>query len=391
MALYLYLGLVDATIFVAPEWGRVVRTPGRHGYAAFVPAAMPRDLPLTRASQLALSVADLAVGRLAGAGRLLPNPSILITPFSSREALESSRIEGTQTSLSEVYAAAASETTGSVDVREVRNYLSALGHGLKLLDGGLPLSLRVVRAMHEILLAGVRGEERTPGDFRSSQNWIGPAGATLETAVFVPPPVAQMHDALRDWERFPHDDVRMPVLVQCALLHYQFETIHPFLDGNGRLGRLFVILFLIERDVMPSPLLYLSAYFERRRQEYYSRLQGVRERGEFDEWLVFFLEGVAEQAADALTRAERLADLRERYRDVLAGQTRSRAHEVVDLLFENPVLTGTSVARRLGVTGQSGINLCRQLERAGLVQELDRVPGRRLRWVAREILDAIEN
>lgn len=253
------------------------------------------------------------------------------------------------------------------------------------------MSLRVVRAMHAILLAGVRGEERTPGDFRSSQNWIGPPGATLETAVFVPPPVAQMHNALRDWERFPHDDVGMPALVQCALLHYQFETIHPFLDGNGRLGRLFVILFLIERDVLPSPLLYLSAYFARRRQEYYSRLQGVRERGEFDEWLVFFLAGVAEQAADALTRAERLADLRERYRDVLAGQTRSRAHEVVDLLFENPVITGTSVARRLDVTGQSGINLCRQLERAGLVQELPRVPGRRLRWVAREILDAIEN
>lgn len=381
---------MDPRSFVAPEWGSVVRTPGRYGYATFVPAAMPRALPLSQAAQLALSAADLAVGRLAGAGRLLPNPGILITPFASREALESSRIEGTQTSLSEVYAAAASDAAGSVDVREVRNYLAALDRGLTLLADGLPLSLRVVREMHAVLLEGVRGQERTPGDFRSSQNWIGSPGATLETAVLVPPPVAEMHDALRDWESFPHEDVAMPVLVQSALLHYQFETIHPFLDGNGRLGRLFVVLFLAEREVLPSPLLYLSAYFERHRQDYYAHLQGVRERGEIDEWLLFFLHGVAEQATDALARAERLADIRGRFRETLIRHTRSRAHEVVDLLFENPVITGPFVARRLGVTGQSGINLCRQLEGAGLVEEAQRVPGRRLRWVAREILDAIE-
>lgn len=367
-----------------------MRTPGRHGCHAFLPAPLPRELTLDGQTQLVLSSADLAVGRLAGAGRLLPNPAILIAPFVNREALESSRIEGTQASLSEVYSSAAAEGPESVDIREVRNYLRALQHGRDRLSGGLPLSLRLIREMHAILLDGVRGEERTPGDFRASQNWIGPTGATLATASFVPPPADAMHGSLADWERFPHEDVAIPLLVQCGLLHYQFETIHPFLDGNGRLGRLFVILFLAERDVLPEPLLYVSAFFERHRQEYYSRLQGVRERGEMQEWLRFFLAGVAEQAGDALNRAERLVDLRERYRATLAGQTRSRAPEVVDLIFENPVLTGPYVARRLGVTGQSGINLCRQLATAGILREAQRVPGGRLRWVADEVLDAIE-
>lgn len=375
---------------MAPEWGHVVRTQGRCGYHAFLPAPMPRSMPVDTQTQMSLSTADIAVGRLAGAARLLPNPGILIAPFASREALASSRIEGTQTSLSEIYAAEASQAGQNVDVREVRNYLRALDHGRARLRGGLPLSLRLVKEMHALLLDGVRGEERTPGEFRTTQNWIGSQGATLTTASFVPPPAAQLQDALADWERFPHDDVAMPLLLQCGLLHYQFETIHPFLDGNGRLGRLFVILFLEARGVLSSPLLYLSAYFEAHRQEYYARLQAVREVGEAQQWLRFFLTGVADQATDALHRAERLVDIRERFLSTMIRGTRSRAPEVVDLMFENPVLTGPFVARRLGVTGQSGINLCRQLEASGLVKEMSRVPGRRLRWVADEILEAIE-
>jgi Fic family protein len=380
---------MDPARFVAPRWGRVVSTGGRSGYQAFVPAPLPRSLDLDMPTVRILSEADAALGRLAGAGRVLPNPHLLITPYRLQEALASSRIEGTQATLSEVFDAEASGETRNADVREVQNYVAALEHGLRRLPD-FPLSTRLIREMHDILLDGVRGQEKTPGQFRTSQNWIGSPDNRPATAVFVPPTVENMRPALDDWERFVHDPApELPLLIRIALLHYQFETIHPFLDGNGRIGRLLVILYLVERDALPAPLLPVSTYLESRRSEYYERLQAVRERGEVGPWLRFFLGAVATVARDAVTRTERLVDLRERYRDRLRG-IRSRAYEVVDLMFTNPVLTVPLVAGRLGMTQQGAVNPVRQLVALGILRERSGGRGVLARYYADDVLAALE-
>lgn len=300
-----------------------------------------------------------------------------IGPF---EALLSSRIEGTQASLSDIFDATATGTIPSSDIREVLNYVAAPNHGLRLVANTLPLSLRLMREMHVKLLDAVRGSERTPGDFRTSQNWIGSPDDTLEHAVFVPPPV----DAMHEWEAFQHETVPIPLLVQCGMLHYQFETIHPFLDGNGRLGRLFIILYLVERGPLPAPLLYLSSYFEDHKTQYYDSLQLVREQGDMQGWLRFFLRAVAVQATDAVERAERLVDLREKYRAQLS-RTRSNAYQVIDLMLKNPILTARYIAQELHVTSQTGLNLLRQLESLGMLRQASDAPGQPLRWTADEV------
>jgi len=223
-----------------------------------------------------------------------------------------------------VFDAEASDQPLGADVEEVVNYVRAMESGLQRLET-LPVSTRLIREMHAVILAGVR--ERQPGELRSTQNWIGPAGATIEAATFVPPPPGELHVLLTDLERFVHEEPVLPPLVQAALVHYQFETIHPFLDGNGRLGRLLIVFFLVVRGRLPEPLLYLSPYFEARRQQYYDALQGIRERGEFHRWLGLFLDGVRVQAIDAVARAERLADLREHYR---SGSVRRRGAPPID-------------------------------------------------------------
>lgn len=346
------------------------------------------ELTLEPQTIAALSHADSSLGQLAGTGQLLPNPHLLLTPFLRREALASASIEGTQASLSEIFEAEASGGRQTQDVREVTNYIAALNHGLSRLST-LPLSTRLMREMHEVLLRNVRGHERTPGDFRRSQNWIGAGGATLESAVFVPPPVDAMTHALSDWERFAHDESsELPLLIRTALLHYQFETIHPFLDGNGRLGRLFIVLYLVERQAHPGPLLPLSPYFERHRDDYYRHLQQVRERGAIQEWLQFFLHGIHEQARDALVRAKQLLDLREQYRWELRG-SRSRANDVVDLLFVSPVLTKRTVARQLDVTTQTASKVLRQLTDVGALREVSPGQGSLSRWFADGVLSTL--
>ena len=247
----MHVGPRDPAQFVAPDWGRAVTTIGPAPYVAFVPTPLPRTMSLDTATISALSHADSSLGRLAGTGQLMSNPHLLLIPFARREALSSSRIEGTQASLSDVFEAEAGGRP-TEDVREVTNYTAAMDHGLARLDT-LPVSSRLLCEMHAHLLRGMRGQERTPGELRRSQNWIGTAGASLQTAaVFVPPPVDDMVAALSDWERYAHDPSPvMPLLVRAALLHYQFETIHPFLDGNGRLGRLFIVLFLVEHGALP--------------------------------------------------------------------------------------------------------------------------------------------
>jgi Fic family protein len=374
---------VDAKRFAAPAFGVALKTPGPAGFIAFRPAPLPRRLDLTDETVVALSDADRALGRLAGTGRLLPNPHLLLRPYVTREALASSRIEGTQASLSDVFDAQARRSPEG-PLREVTNYIDALDHGLSRL-AALPVSRRLLCEVHAILLTGVRGQERRPGEVRRSPNWIGSPDNRPETAVFVPPPVEDMETAFDNLERFIHDTNALPPLVAIALAHYQFETIHPFLDGNGRLGRLLIVFLLVERELLAQPLLYLSSFFEAHRSDYYDRLQAVRESGEIQEWLRFFLTGVAEQAQDAVARAEKLVDLREGMRRRLAGD-RSRATEVVEIIFENPVLTTNRIADELDVTVQSALNHVRRLEAEDIVTEISGTPGRGKRWVAREIL-----
>jgi Fic family protein len=379
---------VNPDNFTDHTFGEIYRSIG-WSYPAFRPAKIPRSLDLESETVLALSVADSALGRLAGAGRQIHDPSMFVRPYMTREALASSRIEGTQASLSEVFQADASDEALTTDVREVWNYRAAMEVGLAQLPH-MPLAGRLVRDIHGVLLQGVRGEARLPGEFRETPVWIGSPTDTPENAVFVPPFRPELLESWRDWEEFGNSHPRMPILVQCALLHYQFETIHPFFDGNGRVGRLLIVFFLIQQGVLSAPLLYISAYLEQHRREYYERLQGVRERGEIQEWLQFFLTAVAVQAEDAIVRAETLFDLRESYRAELAG-SRSRAVEVVDLLFVNPVITARRVEAALGVTNQGALNLIRQLERKGWVQSLGTTGrGGRNLWVARAVFAAVE-
>ena len=316
---------------------------------------------------------------------------MFLRPYITREALASSRIEGTQASLSDVLQADANaEDAAPADVHEVWNYRAAMEAGLQQLPD-MPLVRRVVSEIHAVLLQDARGVGKQPGEFRQRPVWIGSPTNAPENAVFVPPFEPEMLKAWDDWEKFANSNPRVPILVQCALLHYQFETIHPFLDGNGRLGRLLIVFFLIHRRTLPAPLLYISSYLEEHRREYYERLQAVRERGEIQEWLQFFLTAVAVQADDAVARAEDLHDLREGYRSELAG-SRSRAVEVVDLLFVNPFVTVRRVANALEITTQGAANLIRQLADRGWLNLIGQTGrGGRNVWVAEAVLRAVSD
>lgn len=373
------------TDFHEPTAGRVIEAPG--GYTAFVPAALPPNLAYDHALVLALSWADAALSELSGLGRQLPNPHLLIGPYVRREAVLSSRIEGTRASLSDLLLdEVEADRAADADVREVRNYVAALEYGLERLRD-LPLSLRLVRELHERLMQGVRGDRATLGEFRRSQNWIGPAGSTPATAAYVPPPPDLMLECLSNWERFLHDRHRFPDLIQCAILHEQFEAIHPFLDGNGRVGRLLITLFLVERGRLPQPLLYLSDYIEAHRQEYYDTLQRVRTVGDWPGWLHFFLIGVEETARSAVRQAGELMELREVYRRRLSRKP--TALSLLDELFVNPYLTAARAAGALAVSRPTARHAIALLQEEGLLSE---VSGRRWGriYLARPILEAIE-
>ena len=279
--------------------GRLFRTP--QDYWAYVPAPLEPAIRLDTELLRHLSMADRALSELAGIARALPDPHLLIGPFVRREAVLSSRIEGTRASFSDLlfFEAARLREKEVPDVLEVANYVRALEYGLDRLEE-LPLSLRLLREMHRVLLRGVRGDTQTPGEFRRSQNWIGPPGCTLMEAVYVPPPVIEMGDALDRLEKYFHSESEYPPLIRLALIHYQFEAIHPFLDGNGRIGRLLMALLLCTERLLSQPVLYLSAYFEKHREEYYQRLFAVSQRGCWEDWIKFFLQAVAVQARTAL-------------------------------------------------------------------------------------------
>lgn len=372
----------------------MTKTPGRHilcpgGYRAFVPDPLPPETPWTPELVRALSDADRTIGRLAGEGGRLPNPHLLIRPFVRREAVLSSRIEGTQATLGELLAAEAGAAVerSPADLREVANYVVALEYGIKRLKK-LPLSLGLLRELHQKLMAGVRGNYATPGEFRRSQNWIGPPGSTLANAVYVPPPPTELMACLGDWEKFLHDR-SLPALVQIAMIHSQFEAIHPFLDGNGRVGRLLITLFLVEREILPTPLLYLSAFFEATRRDYYERLRGVTERGEWSEWLQYFLNGVARQAEDALGRAERINGHLAEWRVAAAGTSSRVPVALVDQLAANPFLTIKGAARRLDVAFTTAQRAVAKLEQLGIVREVSQAKRDRV-YCAKALMDILE-
>jgi Fic family protein len=369
--------------------GRLVKVP--QGYWAFVPNPLPPTIAFSPQLVNALSEADHALGALEGMGRTLPNPTLLVMPYARREAVLSSRIEGTQASLSDLFLFEAAKVKSEhSDVKEVANYVRAMNYGLKRLHD-LPLSLRLVREMHAKLMEGVRGQEQTPGEFRRSQNWVGPAGAPLAQAIYVPPPPSEMQAALGNWEKYLHEGESFPPLIQCALMHSQFESIHPFLDGNGRVGRLLITLFLCERGHLSQPLLYLSGFLEAHRSEYYDRLQKIREESDWIGWVNFFLRGVAEQARDALDCAERILTLKERYRDRLQiKRANGTVLALLDGLFLNPYVTVAGAAKHLNVTFATAQSAINKLEDLKIVREVTGSKRNRV-YCAEELLAVIEN
>ncbi len=379
---------MELAAYAKSAFGQPRRTPGRHGYVAYFPARIPREIDLPLSAIRLLADAEASLGRLAGVGQLVPNPHLLIRPYLLREALSSTRIEGTQASLADVFELEATGAAPSPDVEEVLNYIEALEWALGQRHR-LPLGVRLVREMHRRLLAGVRGRERTPGELRRSQNWVGGGGSNIETARFVPPPPDELPALLADWERFAHEDVELPLLIRGALLHSQFETLHPFLDGNGRLGRLLIVFFLVEHDRLTAPLLYLSAYLERDRERYYEALQTTREAGDGLPWIELFLTAVRSQATDAVVRAQRIVELRERYRVAASSIASSKATALVDLVCETPIVSSRMVETRLGVTRPTALKLMRQLEAVGVLSEGSPGPRGQRRYLARELMAAV--
>lgn len=355
-----------------------------------MPAPLPPRIEYSPDLVAKLSEADHALGELAGVGRNLPNPHLLIGPFKRREAVLSSRIEGTRAEMGDLmlFEAEPTREPAIADVREVQNYVSALDYGLQRL-ASLPVSKRLILELHAKLMEGVRGQERTPGEFRRSQNWIGPEGCTLREATYVPPPPEELHACLDALERFIHERAGAPALVRVALIHYQFEAIHPFLDGNGRVGRLLITLLLMVEGRLPGPLLYLSAFFERRRQDYYRHLLAVSQTESWTGWVSFVLEGVREQAADAVERSKRLFDLRDQYR-VTVMKLRSAALllRMVDQLFEHPATNVESAQVRLSVSQSAALKSVKRLVDADILEEVTGRQRGRV-WVAKGIREIV--
>lgn len=371
---------------------------GDAAYWAFLPHPLPPQLAFSFELVAALSEADRALGELAGLGRNLPNANLLIRPFARREAVLSSRIEGTQTDLRELFefeadeAARASDDAGDgkrADAREVFNYVRAMEYGLERIHS-LPLSLRLLREMHERLMADVRGQEKQPGEFRTSQNWIGQTMKIAE-ARYVPPPPGELTAALDAFEKYLREDSKLPPLIRLALIHYQFEAIHPFLDGNGRIGRLLIVLLLVHWGLLPAPLLYLSAWFERHRQRYYDLLLAVSQRGAWEEWLLYFLEGVTHEAANAKAKAAELLEIQVKWRELVnADGGTAKMLTVVDMLLERPILAGTLVQERLHCSHQTAMTTLRKLAGLGIVLELTGHGHHQKLFVAKDILGVVE-
>lgn len=345
------------------------------GYHAFLPAPLPPNPPVRIEGEIQslLSLADRALGRLDGSIQTLPNPDLFVFMYVRKEAVLSSQIEGTQSSLQDLLAAEAHilSPESPKDVDEVINYVSAMNYGINRLRE-LPLSVRLIKEIHERLLRGVRGSRLTPGELRTSQNWIGPGGCTLNEATFVPPPPHEVPAALTDLEAFLHSESDLPQLVQIGLTHAQFETIHPFLDGNGRIGRLLITFLLCQREILLKPVLYLSHFFKQHRPEYYEHLQAIRDHGHWEQWLAFFLRGVASVSREATETARRILALREDHRAAVTahlGRAAGNGHRVLELLYRRPLISVAEVKELTGTTFTAANNLVARLAQLGILQE----------------------
>ena len=363
--------------------GRYVKQPTN--YSAFIPAPLPPEPSIQMDAELTrlLSDADRALGRLDGVASVLPNPNLFVGMYVRREAVLSSQIEGTQSTLEDVLQFEADARGQDIpkDVEEVVNYVHAINYGLERLPQ-LPLSLRLIREIHAELLKGVRGAHRTPGEFRTSQNWIGPENSTLTTATFVPPPPHEMHQALDNLEKFLHDTKSFPTLIHCGLAHAQFETIHPFLDGNGRVGRLLITFLLCEREVLQRPLLYLSHFLKQHRAEYYDRLMAIRNDGDWEGWLKFFLRGVHAVSHQATDTSRAILELREHHRQMIAETLRGNVLGVrfLDNLFEQPVVTVRMVEKKLGCSFATANKLVDQFEQLAILKKVAHAAMRNRRF-----------
>jgi len=367
--------------------GKVIQSP--KGYQAYLPNPLPPNIAWTTQLVNTLSRADYLLGKLAREGSQLPNPHLLMRPFITREAVLSSKIEGTQATLGEVLAHSAGISTNQNpdDLREVQNYIAALDFGLHRLND-LPLSLRLIKEIHGQLMQGVRGSHATPGEFRKTQNWIGPPGCTLNTAKFVPPPVDFLAECLGALETFLHDQ-QLPALIHIALCHYQFETIHPFLDGNGRIGRLLITLLLIKQNILSSPLLYLSAFFEATRDEYYRQLFNVSSQGNWQAWFIYFLNGVAVQSEDALSRAERINALLQKWKLQVANNASRVPVDIVNHFAINPYLTINKIAEELDTAYSTAERGVRKLLNEKIIRQVNESKRDKV-YCAVEILSILE-
>ncbi len=380
---------MDPADFTDQSPGQLLKSP--EGQWAFVPAALTAWIDLDLGAVKLLTDAERGMGELVGVGKRLPNPHLLIGPFLRREAILSSRIEGTITTAQELllFEAEEPETPPTPDVKEVRNYIDAMEYGLERLEK-LPVCLRLIQELHERLMQNVRGEEHRPGEFRDRQNFIGTQGQTVNEARFVPPPVPEMHKALQEFELYLATPNDLPVLVQLALIHYQFETIHPFMDGNGRIGRLLITLLLCERGCIPQPLLYLSAYFERNRDAYMNHLLRLSQTGNWLDWVNFFVRGVADQSRDAIERANTLYILRDVYtKKMTAARSSALCLKLIDDLFAYPAISVARAAKRLGVTHRSAQLNVHKLVAQGILREATGRQRNRI-YVAPAIIAAIE-
>lgn len=343
------------------------------GYKAFIPNPLPPDPPLDidGGMQILLSSADRAIGRLDAATELLPNPNLFVAMYIRKEAVYSSQIEGTQASLSDLleFEAKAFQNGAVGDVWETINYVEAMNHGLDRLKS-LELSLRLIREIHQILLTGVRGGARNPGEFRSSQNWIGPSNRPISEAIFVPPPPQEILPKMGDLELFIQEKTKIPPLIKCGLVHAQFETIHPFLDGNGRIGRLLITFMLCWRNVLQRPLLYLSHYFKQNRDEYYSRLQSVRDKGDWEEWMNFFLKGVRSVASEGADTARKIQNLRDEHRNLIGQRTSQSGLVLLDHLFRQPVVSVNQVMKAINRQYPASNNLINTFQELSLLEEI---------------------
>ena len=375
----------------AGAFGRLVEKESNENgkYFSYIPERLPPKFDYDPSLVLALSKADSTLSKLSGAGLLLPNPDLLIVPYLKKEALSSSRIEGTRISLSDYFL---SEAKGiekeDVEATEVGNYLKSMNFALKKIEKE-PISVELIREMHKILLKGVRGNELLPGNFRPVQNWIGPKNTKIKNATFVPPPVEEVERLVNELIGYLNTYDETPLLIKCALMHYQFETIHPFCDGNGRIGRSLITLYLCKKNKISKPLLYASDYFEKHRREYYEVLLNTNKTGKFENWIKFFLEAIKVQSEDALERTIRIQNLREEYQKKIKNHKQvANLLSVIDMLFMNPFVKINQIAPKIGITYPTAKKAVNNLIKLNILKPVGEGERNKL-FVAHEILNAV--